>query len=269
MIFNTRNNQTKPYKLGLALSGGGARGFAHAGALKALEEADIHPDLISGVSAGSIVGVLYADGYTPDEILELFAGVDFNDLAQLMLPRSAFFKMDGFRQFLKKHLRAQRLEDLAIPTHIIATNLDNGESVTFTSGAIIERVCASCSIPVVFPPVKIDGTYYVDGGVLRNFPVTPIRHLCDNVIGINVNPVSSDTYKQNIVDIAKRSYEYIFNSNSLADKELCDILIETDEIVEFNIFDIDNLKTIATYGYEDTKLTLAIPRCPNNHKKHL
>lgn len=250
----------KPYHLGLALSGGGARGFAHAGAIKALEEMGLRPDVISGVSAGSIIGALYADGYTPDEIIDMFGHLSVSDLAEITVPRSSFFKITKFRNFLKKVLRATNFEDLSIPLVITATDLDNGRSVSFSSGPLLDVICASCSIPVLFSPVNIEGVHYVDGGVFRNFPVTPIRSSCDVIIGVNVNPLVAKEYKQSIIDIAERSYSFIFKSNSIIDSKLCDILIQTNEIIQYNIFDIDKLREIARYGYQDTKEVLLLKR---------
>ena len=155
--------EVRPYRVGLTLSGGGAKGFAHVGALKAMEELGIRPDIISGTSAGAVIAVLYADGYSPDEILDLFSGLSFNDLAEITLPRSCFFKIDRFKHFLQKSLRAVNIEDLSIPVVVTATDLDHGKYVAWRSGEIAERVTASCSIPIIFPPVLIDGTHYVDG----------------------------------------------------------------------------------------------------------
>lgn len=246
----------KPYHTGLALSGGGARGFAHVGALKALEEEGIKPDIISGVSAGSLIGALYADGYSPDEILELFSEITFSDLAELTMPKSGFFNIKRFREFLKKILRAKKFEDLSIPLVVTATDLDHGKSVSFTSGPLLDVICASCSIPIIFSPIMINNVNYVDGGVLRNFPVTPIRPFCETIIGINVNPLVAKEYKKTIIGIAERSYSFIFKSNSIADMKLCDLLVQTKESVEYNIFDINNLHEIATFGYQETKKVL-------------
>ncbi|MCP9612846.1 patatin-like phospholipase family protein [Coprobacter tertius] len=248
----------KPYRIGLALSGGGARGFAHVGALKALEEMGLRPDIISGVSAGSIIGVLYADGYSPDEIIDLFSRLNFSDLAEITMPRAGFFKIDRFRNFLKKVLRANNFEDLSIPVIVSATDLDKGKTTTFAKGPIVEVVCASCSIPIIFPPIKINGVHYVDGGVFRNFPVSTIRQSCDIVIGVNVNPLVAKEYKQTLLGIAERSYSFIFKSNSLFDAKLCDVLIQTEEIAHFNIFDIVKLREIARFGYEAARNTLML-----------
>ena len=123
--------EVRPYRVGLTLSGGGAKGFAHVGALKAMEELGIRPDIISGTSAGAVIAVLYADGYSPDEILDLFSGLSFNDLAEITLPRSCFFKIDRFKHFLQKSLRAVNIEDLSIPVVVTATDLDHGKYVVF------------------------------------------------------------------------------------------------------------------------------------------
>ena len=261
MIENDKNVAViKPYHFGLALSGGGARGFAHVGALKVLDEMGVRPDIISGTSAGSLIGVLYADGYTPDEIIDLFSYLNFSDLAEITIPRSGFFKITRFRNFLKKVLRARYLEDLEIPVMVTATDLDQGCSKTFATGPVIDIVCASCSIPVLFSPVIIDNVHYVDGGVLRNFPVTPIRPFCDIVMGVNVNPMVAKEYKKSIIGIAERSYGFIFKSNTLADMKLCDILIQTKEIIDYNIFDIENLREIAACGYRDTQEVISLDK---------
>lgn len=248
------NKEKKKYTLGLALSGGGARGFAHIGALKAMEEANIKPDIISGVSAGAVIGVLYADGYSPDEIAEMFSSLKFGDLAELTVPRSGFFKIEGFHKFLKKVIRAKLFEDLQYPLMVTATDLDHGKSVTFDKGPIVDVICASCSIPVVFNPVKINNIHYVDGGVFRNFPVKPIRNLCDTVIGVNVNPLVTNEYKKTIIGIAERSYSFMFKSNSFEDMKMCDILIQTNETTQYNIFDINSLHEIVKFGYKDTQV---------------
>ena len=251
MIENDKNVAViKPYHFGLALSGGGARGFAHVGALKVLDEMGVRPDIISGTSAGSLIGVLYADGYTPDEIIDLFSSLNFSDLAEITIPRSGFFKITRFRNFLKKVLRARYLEDLEIPVMVTATDLDQGCSKTFATGPVIDIVCASCSIPVLFSPVIIDNVHYVDGGVLRNFPVTPIRPFCDIVMGVNVNPMVAKEYKKSIIGIAERSYGFIFKSNTLADMKLCDILIQTKEIIDYNIFEF-HIQQDMRYKYRE------------------
>lgn len=245
----TENTSYKPYKLGLALSGGGAKGFAHIGVFKMLEECALSPDVIVGTSVGSLMGALFADGYSASEIKELFTGREFSEFAQLQLPKSGLFDSKRFRYFLKRHLRAKNIEDLETPLIIMATDLDNGESHEFRTGSIVDAITASCSIPIIFSPVVINGIHYVDGGLFHNFPVSIIREECDRVIGVNVSPLVPQKYKQTIFHIAERSYHYMFRANTLEDREMCDVLIEAEEFGLYKTFDIENVELISNIGY--------------------
>lgn len=239
----------KPYKIGLALSGGGAKGFAHLGVFRLLEECGIKPDIISGTSAGAIAGALFSDGYTSEEIEDLFKGREFSKFASLQLPRSGIFDNKRLRSFLKKYLRTKNIEDMPIPLVVVATDIDQGKSYEFRSGSLVEALVASSSIPILFSPVEIDGSHYVDGGLFRNFPVTTIREECEKIIGVNVTPLVRQKYKQTIWHIAERSYHYMFRANTLEDRDLCDLLIETDTIGQYNMFDLDNVSQIVQLGY--------------------
>ncbi|MDE6370293.1 MAG: patatin-like phospholipase family protein, partial [Duncaniella sp.] len=179
----------KPYKLGIVLSGGGARGFAHAGALQAFEEMGIKPDIIGGVSAGSVVTVMYASGMKPLEIVKVFSDAKFGDFAELAVPKDGFFSMDGFKKFLRRHVPYADIADLPIPSVVCATDLMATRPVAFTRGDMAECVSASCSIPIVFKPVTIDGTVYVDGGVTANLPAWALRDKCKYLIGGNCSPM--------------------------------------------------------------------------------
>lgn len=244
--------EEKPYRIGIALSGGGIKGLCHAGVLKALEENGIKPDIISGVSSGSVVGALYADGYTPDEIATLFEDISFRQMTQIRI-RGGFFKIDAFQQFLTKNLRAKTFEELKIPLRVVATNLDAGQSITFSEGKLIEPVVASCSVPVLFSPKVIDGVRYVDGGVFKNFPVSTIRNDCYTVIGINASPLVADEYKPTIINVAARSYHFMFKANIIVDKELCDLLIEPVDMGNYETFSIDKGREIFELGYQTAK----------------
>ena len=240
----------KTCKLGLALSGGGAKGFAHVGVFKLLEECALMPDIIAGTSVGALMGALFADGYSADEIKELFTGREFSEFAQLQLPKSGLFDSKRFRHFLRRHLRAKTFEELKVPLVVIATDLDNGESHEFRSGPLVEAVTASCSIPIIFSPVVINGVHYVDGGLFHNFPVSIIRNECERVIGVNVSPLIPQKYKQTIYHIAERSYHYMFRANTLEDREMCDVLIEAEEFGMYKTFDLENVEQIFNIGYE-------------------
>lgn len=241
----------RPYKIGLALSGGGARGYAHIGVIRALEEFGIKPDIVAGVSAGSIIGSFFCAGVPTDEMEICFEGEHFKDFAEINIPRVSLFSTEGFHDFLHQILGNTTFDELEIPFRVIATDLDHGVSKIFSEGSVADAVWASSSIPVIFPPVVIDDIHYIDGGVLRNFPVQPIRNLCDFIIGVNVNPLVLNTvYKQNILGIAERAYMMMFRSNSAEDSKLCDLLIETEEIADYNIFDLKHIRQISDAGHE-------------------
>lgn len=245
----TEQTNREMKKLGLALSGGGAKGFAHIGVFKVLEECALMPDIIAGTSVGALMGALFADGYQADEIKELFSGREFSEFAQLQIPKSGLFDSKRFRYFLKRHLRTKNIEDLQIPMVIVATDLDNGVSHEFRKGPIVDAVTASCSIPIIFSPVVVGGIHYVDGGLFHNFPVSIIREECERIIGVNVSPLIPQKYKQTIFHIAERSYHYMFRANTLEDRMMCDVLIEAEEFGLYKTFDLENVGQIARIGY--------------------
>lgn len=245
----TEQTNRKMKKLGLALSGGGAKGFAHIGVFKVLEECALMPDIIAGTSVGALMGALFADGYQADEIKELFSGREFSEFAQLQIPKSGLFDSKRFRYFLKRHLRTKNIEDLQTPMVIVATDLDNGVSHEFRKGPIVDAVTASCSIPIIFSPVVVGGIHYVDGGLFHNFPVSIIREECERIIGVNVSPLIPQKYKQTIFHIAERSYHYMFRANTLEDRMMCDVLIEAEEFGLYKTFDLENVGQIARIGY--------------------
>lgn len=246
----------KKYKLGLALSGGGVKGFAHAGALKALEEFGYKPDIISGTSAGAVAGALYVAGYSPKEICDLFKNKSFSNFTNITIPTSGLFSPAKFVDFLKQKITYANIEDLPIPMRIVATDLDAGKIKVFTEGSLAERVMASATVPVVFPPTVIDDVHYVDGGIFCNFPVDVIRQDCEKVIGINVSPLVPTQYKQTIIEIALRSYNFMFRANTKEDGMLCDVLVELPDVLQYDMFDLDAIDEIYRMGYHETKLAL-------------
>lgn len=256
MAISLNKKKEKKYQLGLALSGGGARGFAHPGAIRAIEDWGLKPEVIVGTSAGALAGALYADGYTPEEIIRLFVGKDFKEFVEFQIPRTGIFGAQGFRRFLKKHLHAETFEDLSIPLRVVTTNLDDGEIVVFDKGPLIEPIVASCSIPIIFEPVVIKGINYVDGGIFKNFPVSVIRSDCEKVIGVNVSPLVSKKYNKTIMQIAEHSYHYMSRNNTLLDRKLCDILIEMEDLISYKTFDLISANKIFNIGYEHALKTL-------------
>ncbi|MBR1935753.1 MAG: patatin-like phospholipase family protein [Muribaculaceae bacterium] len=242
----------KKYPLGLALSGGGVRGFAHIGALRALEEYGVKPDIIAGVSAGSIVAVFYAAGFNPDDIFDLFTSIELKSFLQLDFSKAGFLRLDRLQDFLREHLPVQNIEQLNIPTIVGATDIDNQREMPFSSGEIAPRVAASCSLPVVFTPVKIDDVYCIDGGVLHNLPSYYLRPICDKVIGVNVSPSTLGAVKLNMRSLAYRAYKIMTQHNVKVDKATCDLLIDIKAIQHYGTFEVTQAQRIARKAYFET-----------------
>lgn len=238
------------YYLGYALGGGGARGFAHLGALKVFETYYLKPNILVGTSAGALAGVFYADGFAPDEIAELFQHRDFKDFVELTIPKTGFFKSSALGRFLKNNLRSTKFEQLQIPFKAVATDWQNGKISVFSEGDILaDAVVASCSVPLVFRPKIINDIPYVDGGLLKNFPVSVIRNDCKFVIGVNVSMPQSIPEKPNLKNTAERVFKLMSNSNTLVDRQMCDILVEASSIEKYFMFDLKSLEEIMELGY--------------------
>ena len=244
------SHDRKPYRLGVALSGGGARGFAHIGALTAIEEAGLRPDIIAGVSAGSVAAVMYAAGIPMKEIVPLFSKAKFTDFCKLSIPEGeGLFNLSKFKKFMVRITATERIEDLKIPTYIGVTDFDRGVPAEFHEGPLGDIVTASCSIPIVFRPVRVNGTNYVDGGVLRNLPAWTIRDKCEKLIGINVSPLTNYRYRHTIFDVAMRTYNLMAKSNQEGDMKLCDLVIKTPELAKYQVFNLKDIKKVYLSGY--------------------
>lgn len=174
-----------------------------------------------------------------------------------MIPKVGLFELDEFIDFLRSNLKAKKLEQLQIPLIITATDLDHGRIVHFHKGDIAERVAASCCMPVLFSPVKIEGTYYVDGGLMMNLPVSTIRRICEKVVAVNVSPLMATKYKMNIVSIALRSYNFMFRSNSFPEREKADLLIEPYNLAGYSNTELEKAEEIFMQGYNTANEILA------------
>ncbi len=245
------STQKSLFQLGMVFSGGGAKALCHAGVLKAFEEQGIKPDVLAGVSAGAVVAALYADGYSPDSILKLSESLHLTDVMRFDWNHGGFFSMDGFKAVLDSFLRAERFEDLAIPLRVVATDLDRGQSVVFSTGSLVDALVASCSVPILFKPYTIDGVNYVDGGVLQNLPAFAIRPSCNTLVGVSTGPVRTGPYELSIPTIALRSYSMIFRNNANYAKEMCDWVIEPAAINDFSGSDVGKYQQLFDIGYRE------------------
>jgi len=250
-----KSNSLK-YDIGIALSGGGVRGFAHLGVLKALNEKGIYPEIISGTSAGALAGIFYADGYSPEESFEIFYHNSLFHFTQLSIPNKGLLSMEKVSKILKKTIRAKTFEELEIPLYVAAANLNDGEIEYFYQGSIIDKVIASASIPVLFKPQIIDGNTFVDGGVFDNLPLEPIKDQCKKLIGSHVNPTGKEKNLDSIFRIGERAFHLTVDTISKEKKALCNLFIEAAGLCNYGMFSLDKGREIFETGYKVTKKNL-------------
>jgi len=255
-LFSLFNKRQKTYRTGLVLSGGAARGFAHIGVLKALNEKGIYPDIVSGVSAGALAGALYCDGYEADDIFSIFKDKSLMKFASITIPRDGLLGMDNLGKVLRESLHAETFEELKIPFYCNATNLNEGKSEYFHKGELVPCIMASASIPVLFKPVYMNHSVYVDGGVLDNFPVKPIEGMCERIIGAHVNPTGEEKHVKGLIKIAERSFHLSVNSKIKEMAASCDIFIQPEKVNRYGLLHASAGKTLYDLGYEETKKVL-------------
>lgn len=239
-------------KTGIVLSGGGARGVAHLGILKALDELGVVIDCISGTSAGAFAGALYAQGLKPDEIFELIKGVGFLNSVRPAWVRTGLFNLEGMKGILQKNIPVNNFNSLRIPLTVAATDIRKGQIYYFSEGELISAVLASCSIPAIFNPVSLNGNLYVDGGLIDNLPVKPIRKECDFIIGSHCNHISPDVDVANIKSVIERSLLVAIYSNTEISRGMCDVFIEPPRMDRFSSMDFGKVQEIFDFSYRFT-----------------
>jgi len=250
ILSKLKSKSKSKKKIGLVLSGGAARGFAHVGVIKALNEHGIYPDVVSGVSAGAIAGVLYCDGHKPDEMLQIIKDRSLFKYASITIPRNGLLSIENMQKVLTDALHAKTFDQLKIPFYCTATNLNKGTAEYFHSGELVPRLIASASIPVLFKPVELNGNTYVDGGVADNFPVKPLEGKVDKIIGVHVNPTGEEKEIKGLIKIAERTFHISVNSRINEMAENCDLFIQPEELKKFNLLSVSEGKNIFEVGYE-------------------
>jgi len=241
-------------KIGLTLSGGGVRGAAHIGVLKALEEYHILPTHVSGTSAGAIVGSLYAGGVHWSEILNFFKTTSLFTTKRFAFNKPGFLDTEKFYDDLKTFFPRDNFDVLERSLFITATDVVEGTSKIFSKGQLIKPVIASASFPGVFTPTEINGSYYIDGGILNNFPVEPLIKRCDKIIGVCVNqmnPIKINDLKYSY-NVADRALKIRSASDSILKFPLCDVVVAPKEVGGYGIFGMNNTKAIFELGYTAT-----------------
>ncbi len=236
----------------LVLSGGGARGFAHLGVVKAMQEKEVTFSAVSATSSGAIVGAFLCDGYTPDEIA---------DICSTAIPLTHFnfhlspgiLSIDSLHKLFAKYLRSRTFSGLKYPLHVSVTNLNDGSQVIISEGDICEAVIASASIPIIFPPVFIGGVPYADGGLSGNLPAEPFIGSTLKTVGVHVNKPAPYDVNVSMVRQLERMIHLGIRENVLREMKHVDLLIEPDGLSGYGLFDTKKIHDIIQAGYDYTK----------------
>src|SRR5205807_5501583 len=248
---------SRKIRLGVALGGGFARGLAHIGVLKVLEEENIAVDFIAGTSVGSVIGAAYASGISAKELEEIAALVRFKDFSRWTFSRFGIFNNDKMAVFLRKVLRCKTFEELRIPLAVAATDVVSGEAVVFTSGELIDPVRASCAYPGMFLPVNINGRLLVDGLLAHSVPTIPLREMgADRVIGVSLSaPWVKTQGPRHVFDVIGQCF-------SIAQERMCGVwksaadLVLEPAIGEFSYDDFGRAPELIKSGEAATRAAL-------------
>jgi NTE family protein len=216
-------------KIGLALGGGAAKGFAHIGVIKMLEASGIHPDVVAGTSAGSVVGALYASGMDAFALQQTAFGLDEAKIRDVRLFSGGLVQGQALQDYVNQLLHKQPIEQLKMPFAAVATELESGTRTVFVRGNTGRAVRASSSIPGVFEPVEIHGKHYVDGGVVSPIPVDAARQLgADFVIAVDISAAPDGSNPQGMMNIVGQSIDIMGRQLAAQESARADVVIRPD-----------------------------------------
>lgn len=223
--------KTVPPRVALVLGGGAVRGFAHVGVIKVLEAQGIQPDLVVGTSVGSVVGVLYAAGYSGFELQKIAFRLEEESVGDWMLPDRGFIKGEALQKYINQAVNKQPIEKLKRPFAAVATDLQSGEMMVFQRGNAGMAVRASSSIPGVFQPVAINGHDYVDGGLVSPVPVNVARMLgADVIIAVDISAKPRYARVEGLTDILLQTFGIMGQAISKTELAGADVVIRPNTI---------------------------------------
>ncbi|MEI6650554.1 MAG: patatin-like phospholipase family protein [Candidatus Moraniibacteriota bacterium] len=248
-----RTNRKGSLKIGLALSGGSAVGIAHVGAVRALREAGIDIACISGTSAGSVVAACVAFDVPEERMLEISRKLSWSNVSDFGYSKLGLNSNRPVGDLVKKLVGDVRIEDAHIPLAIVAADIDTGEKVVFRKGNLAEAVMASTCIPGYFVPVETDGRLLVDGGIVENLPMSPLRTMrADIRVGIDLGYWRTLQKTKTILDVITNSYSILVDNQS--DPSTCKGgIIIRPHLEDFTVSDFKRMDELIDVGYKTTK----------------
>lgn len=238
--------KTADLKIGLALGGGGNRGFAHIGVLKVLDDAGISADIVVGTSAGSAVGALYAGGLSGQDIERLSLPLQREAVLTWVVPRMGFASGEPMETYINQRVGKRLIEQLNRSFGAVATDLQTGRAVVFQRGNTGQAVRASCAVPGLFQPVRIGDRLYADGGLVQPIPVSSARKMGANfVIAVDVSTKPAHNTVDSVTNIMLQTFDIMGESINRYERQQADVVIQPD-IQSISVTDLsDKSRAIA------------------------
>lgn len=247
-----KKQEVRKPKIALCLGGGGARGFAHLGALKAFSEEGFDFDLCVGTSVGSLVGAFYCAGIGIDELIAYSHEIDVKDVktGKFFLPSDPL----AIGELFTRRMGNMHIEDLLKPFYCVAVDIVTGKEFIFDKGSVSRAISSSCAVPLVFKPVVIGEKHLVDGGVLNNIPASVCKMFgADFVVTVDVNPTRGEGSKElGIIDVIKATFSIMSAHTSVEGLRLSDVIIAPN-LSEFSAAKKDGYERMIELGYKAAK----------------
>lgn len=238
-------------EISLSLSGGGARGLAHIGVIKAIEEKGIEVKAVAGTSAGSIVAYMLASGLKSGEMADIAKKHKFYSAFKMSLSKIGIVSMENLTSIFKRSIRQKKFEDLEIPCYVCVSNLKTGTKEYISKGEVDKVVVASCSIPILFSPVKIGNTLYADGGLTDNLPIDPLIQHGYKIAAANVMGNGKGKQPDSFAQLVDRTIDIVALQTTLSALESSDYPINILKAQDYSIFDFKKVDELVELGYEE------------------
>ncbi|WP_222982706.1 patatin-like phospholipase family protein [Flagellimonas meishanensis] len=260
MTIDTHMKISHAKSIGLVLSGGGIRGMAHIGLIKAMQEHGVEAQMVAGTSVGALVGALYANGNKVEEMLQFFKDTPLFQYSFFAIGKPGFIDTERYFGIFKRHFPKDTFEGLRKPLFVVATDLLKGEERVFTSGELIKPLLASAALTPVFSPVEIEGSLFADGGIMNNFPKEYLDGQTDYIIGSNVS-IAGEVQKKdlkNSLQLAGRVTSLMIYASNHGKLRECDLYMEPKELEKIGVLDKKGIENAFTIGYEHGSRILEI-----------
>ncbi|RDY59847.1 patatin-like phospholipase family protein [Flagellimonas nanhaiensis] len=245
-------NISEAKNMGLVLSGGGVRGMAHIGLIKAIQEYGLKADFVAGSSVGALVGALYANGNSIEEMLQFFKETPLFQYSFFAINKPGFIDTERYFKIFERYFPQNSFKSLKMPLCVLATDLLKGEEKVFQEGPLIKPLLASAALTPVFSPVEINGTLYADGGIMNNFPKEYLEDKTDFILGSNVS-IAAELQKKdlkNSLQLAGRVTGLMIYASSHKKLHECDLFIEPMELEEIGVLDKKGIEKAFAIGYD-------------------